>query len=105
LGHVRTARRLLGIRRIWAEPDALASERGRQIRAGFPDAEVIDIASHWAIPELHGNAGNLQRWVRVKAEDLVVGTRKSLNTRVNGRSADVIAPSTPNGCAMACVYC
>ena len=57
-----TARRVLDIRRIWAEPDALASERGRQIHGRFPDAEVIDVPSHWAIPDLHGNAGNLDRW-------------------------------------------
>ena len=34
-----------------------------------------------------------------------MGTKKSIATRVNGRSADLIAPSTSNGCAMACVYC
>lgn len=96
---------LLDVRRLWAEPGALDSPRGRQVRERFPGAEVIDVDSHWAIPELHGNAGNLQRWVRVKAEDLVVGTKKSIATRVNGRSADFIAPSTANGCAMACVYC
>ncbi len=96
---------LLDVRRLWAEPGALDSPRGQQVRERFPEAEVIAVDSHWAIPELHGNAGNLQRWVRVKAEDLVVGTKKSIATRVNGRSADFIAPSTSNGCAMACVYC
>ena len=99
------AQRLLDVRRLWVEPAALDSDRGRQVRARFPDAEVIEVASHWQIPELHGNEGNLQRWVRVKSEDLVVGTKKSIATRVNGRSADFIAPSTSNGCAMACVYC
>lgn len=97
--------RLLDIRRLWAEPAALDTDRGRQVRNRFPDAEIIEVASHWQIPELHGNEGNLQRWVRVKSEDLVVGTKKSIATRVNGRSADFIAPSTSNGCAMACVYC
>ena len=99
------AQRLLDVRRLWAEPAALDTDRGRQVRSRFPDAEVIEVASHWQIPELHGNEGNLQRWVRVKSEDLVVGTKKSIATRVNGRSADFIAPSTSNGCAMACVYC
>ena len=97
--------RLLNVRRLWAEPAALDTDRGRQVRERFPDAEIIEVASHWQIPELHGNEGNLQRWVRVKSEDLVVGTKKSISTRVNGRSADFIAPSTSNGCAMACVYC
>ncbi|WP_280312964.1 spore photoproduct lyase family protein [Nocardia abscessus] len=97
--------RLLDVRRLWAEPDALASPRGRQVRARFPDAEVITVASHWKIDELHGNAGNIDRWIRVKTEDLVLGIKKSLTARENGRSADWIAPSTSNGCAMACAYC
>jgi spore photoproduct lyase family protein len=54
---------------------------------------------------LHGNAGNVERWIRVKTEDLVVGAKKSLTARPNGRSADWIAPSAANGCAMACAYC
>jgi spore photoproduct lyase family protein len=97
--------RLLDVRRLWAEPAALDTDRGRQVRSRFPDAEIIEVDSHWAIPALHGNEGNLKRWVRVKSEDLVVGTKKSIATRINGRSADFIAPSTSNGCAMACVYC
>jgi spore photoproduct lyase family protein len=97
--------RLLDVRRLWAEPAALASPRGQQVRARFPDAEVIEVDSHWTIPELHGNAGNVERWIRVKTEDLVVGVKKSLTARPNGRSADWIAPSASNGCAMACAYC
>ncbi|GAA4981520.1 spore photoproduct lyase family protein [Kineococcus glutinatus] len=98
-------RPLLDVRRIWAEPAALASPRGQQVRGRFPAAEVVEVASHWRIPELHGNAGNVERWVRVKTEDLVLGVKKSLAARPNGRSADFIAPSTSNGCAMACAYC
>ncbi|MBF6468214.1 spore photoproduct lyase family protein [Nocardia beijingensis] len=97
--------RLLDVRRMWAEPDALASPRGQQVRARFPDAEIITVGSHWKIDQLHGNAGNVDRWIRVKTEDLVVGVKKSLTARPNGRSADWIAPSTSNGCAMACAYC
>jgi spore photoproduct lyase family protein len=96
---------LLDVRRLWAEPDALSNDRGRQVRDRFPDAEIIPIDSHWKIGELHGNAGNVDRWVRVKTEDLVVGIKKSLSARPNGRSSDWIAPSTANGCAMACAYC
>ncbi len=73
--------------------------------ARFPSAEVIEVDSHWQIPSLHGNEGNIDRWVRVKTEDLVLGVKKSLTARPNGRSADWIAPSTANGCAMACAYC
>jgi spore photoproduct lyase family protein len=97
--------RLFDVRRVYAEPAAAASPRGRQVLDRFPDAEVVEVASHWQLPELHGNAGNVDRWVRVKAETLVLGVKKSLSARPNGRSADFIAPSTANGCAMACAYC
>nr|WP_294690257.1 spore photoproduct lyase family protein [uncultured Friedmanniella sp.] len=63
------------------------------------------VASHWQIPELHGDQTNVARWVRIKTEALVLGVKKSLTARPNGRSADFIAPSTANGCAMACAYC
>ncbi|MEO7263048.1 MAG: spore photoproduct lyase family protein [Jatrophihabitantaceae bacterium] len=96
---------MLQVRRIWAEPEALASPRGQQVRDRFPAADVIEVDSHWNIEELHGNAGNVDRWVRVKTEDLVIGVKKSLAARPNGRSADWIAPSLANGCAMACAYC
>ncbi|CQR59672.1 spore photoproduct lyase family protein [Streptomyces leeuwenhoekii] len=100
-----TARRLLPVREIHAEPAAAASPRGRQIIARFPEARLVTVDSHWRIPGLHGNEGNVERWVRVKGETLVLGERKTLTTRPNGRSADWIAPGASNGCAMACAYC
>ncbi|MFD5800106.1 spore photoproduct lyase family protein [Streptomyces sp. NPDC127020] len=99
------ARRLLPVREIHAEPAAAASPRGRQVLARFPEARVVEVDSHWRIPGLHGNEGNVERWVRIKGETLVLGERKTLATRPNGRSADWIAPGTSNGCAMACAYC
>ncbi|MCS0605517.1 spore photoproduct lyase family protein [Streptomyces sp. LP11] len=99
------ARRLLPVRHIYAEPAAAASPRGRQILARYPDAAVTEVHSHWRIPELHGNEGNVERWVRVKGETLILGEKKTLATRPNGRSADWIAPGPSNGCAMACAYC
>jgi len=96
--------RLLQVRRIYAEPAALDSSRGRQVLGRFPAAEVVEVPSHWQIPDLHGNEGNVERWVRVKTETLVLGVKKSLSARPNGRSANWIAPSTANGCAMACAY-
>ncbi|MEU0007202.1 spore photoproduct lyase family protein [Streptomyces sp. NPDC006314] len=99
------ARRLLPVRAVYAEPAAAASPRGRQVLARFPAAKVIEVDSHWRIPGLHGNEGNVQRWVRVKGETLVLGEKKTLATRPNGRSADWIAPGPSNGCAMACAYC
>jgi spore photoproduct lyase family protein len=71
----------------------------------FPDADRVEVESHWRIPELHGDEANARRWVRIKREALVLGVKKSLSARPNGRSAHFIAPSTANGCAMACAYC
>ncbi len=76
-----------------------------EILARFPDAEQIEIPSHWNIPSLHGNEGSVDDWVRIKRDVLVLGVRKSLPVRENGRSGDFIAPGTANGCAMACAYC
>jgi len=97
--------RVLDIRRIYLEPEAAELPRGQQVLARWPDAERVEVASHWNIPELHGDEANVDRWVRIKTEALVLGVKKSLAARPNGRSSDFIAPSTANGCAMACAYC
>lgn len=99
------AARLLDVRTVYAEPEAAASPRGREILARFPDAVVVEVPSHWRIPGLHGNEGNAARWVRVKTRTLVLGVKKTLTVRPNGRSADWIAPGASNGCALACAYC
>ncbi|WP_374194726.1 spore photoproduct lyase family protein [Streptomyces sp. VRA16 Mangrove soil] len=99
------ARRMLDVREVYAEPAALASPRGRQIMANLPGVRVTEVPSHWRIPSLHGNDGNVTRWARIKTETLVLGTKRTLETRPNGRSADWIAPGPSNGCAMACAYC
>jgi spore photoproduct lyase len=93
---------LLDVRRIYLEPAAAELPRGQQVLARWPDAERIEVLSHQAVPY---TAADVERWVRVKTEDLVLGVKKSLTARPNGRSSDFIAPSTANGCAMACAYC
>lgn len=102
---VDAASRLLDVKRIYHEPDLDRSPRARQVFDRFPKAERIEVASHMAIPGLYGNEGNVEDWVRNKRETLVLGEKKSLTARANGRSSDWIAPSTANGCAMACSYC
>ncbi|MGB8947326.1 MAG: spore photoproduct lyase family protein [Streptomyces sp.] len=99
------ARRMLDVREVYAEPAALDSPRGRQIMTRLPGVRVTEVESHWRIPALHGNDGNVARWVRIKTETLVLGVKHTLATRPNGRSADWIAPGPSNGCAMACAYC
>ncbi len=101
----RTARPLLDITRIYAEEAAANSPRGREILDRWPSAELVGVESHNRIPELHGDEANARRWVRIKTEALVLGEKKTLTVRPNGRSADFIAPSIANGCAMACAYC
>ncbi|MFC7544665.1 spore photoproduct lyase family protein [Siccirubricoccus deserti] len=94
---------LLDIRRIYLEPSAAVLPRGAKILARFPAAEHIEVASHWRIPELRD--ADPDDFLRPKRETLVLGVKKGLGFRPNGRSADFIAPSTSNGCAMACAYC
>ena len=84
--------RLLQVDTIYAEPAAVKLERGRQVLARFPDAEIVEVASHWQIPGLHGNAGNVADWNAIKRTHLVLGTLKSPRLRPNGRSSDFIAP-------------
>jgi spore photoproduct lyase family protein len=97
--------RLLNIQEIYYEPDALKYSRGQEILSHYPDATLIPVASHWNIPELHGNEGSVQDWNRIKRTVLVLGVKKSLQARPNCRSSDFVAPSHANGCAMACSYC
>jgi spore photoproduct lyase family protein len=98
-------RQLVDVTRIYLEPAVRDYARGREVLARFPDAELIEAASHWRIPELHGNEGSAEDWLRIKRSTLVLGVKKGLSMRPNGRSAHFIAPSPSNGCAMACAYC
>lgn len=97
--------RLLNIREIYHEPDAFEYQRGRDILAQYPDASLIEVPSHWNIPDLHGNEGSVDDWTRIKRTVLVLGVKKSIQARPNCRSSDFVAPSHANGCAMACAYC
>ncbi|MFC3127430.1 spore photoproduct lyase family protein [Pseudoroseomonas globiformis] len=93
----------LDITRIYLEPAVEEYARGRDILARFPGAERIPVASHWRIPELRdADPGD---YLSAKKQALVLGVKKGLAFRPNGRSADFIAPSSSNGCAMACAYC
>jgi spore photoproduct lyase len=98
-------KQLIDIKKIYLEPAVRGYARGQQILAQHPNAELIEVASHWQIPSLHGNEGSVEDWLRIKRNVLVLGVKKALTMRPNGRSAHFIAPSTSNGCAMACAYC
>ena len=96
---------LIDIKTIYLEPAARDYARGQEILTRYPAAELIEVPSHWKIPNLHGNQGSAEDWLRIKRDVLVLGVKKGLSMRPNGRSAHFIAPSTSNGCAMACAYC
>ena len=95
----------IDVEAIYLEPAVRLYDRGREILAKFPDARRIEVRSHWNIPGLHGNEGSAEDWLKIKRSVLVLGVRKGLDVRPNGRSADFIAPSYANGCALACSYC
>lgn len=95
--------RLLDVRTIYLEPEVEDFPRGREILARFPQATRVPVAAHGRIPALRD--ADLADWNKTKRDTLVLGVKRSLPFRPNGRSADFIAPSTSNGCAMACAYC
>lgn len=99
------ARRLLDVGLIFHEPGVTRFPRGRELLARFPHAERREVPSHWRIPGLHGNEGSADDWLRIKRTVLVLGVKKSLTFRPNGRSSDFVAPGAANGCALACSYC
>ncbi len=69
----------------------------------FPEAEVVEVESHWQIPELF--EADSKDWMRNKRENLVLGIKSGLTHTKNGRSADFIAASNSNGCLSSCQYC
>ena len=97
------AQNIVAFDTVYCEPAAAASRRGGEILARYPGAKVIEVAAHDAIPALR--QGDVADWMKTKRQVLVLGVKKTMTVRPNGRSADFIAPSTSNGCAMACTYC
>ena len=54
-------RALVDVRRIYLEAAAAELPRGREILARWPDADRVEVASHWQIPDLHGDEANDRR--------------------------------------------
>jgi hypothetical protein len=103
--HNKTIDDLLEIKKIYYEPEVKNYIRGQEILDNYPDAELIEIPSHWIIPELHGFHGSVEDWIKIKRNDLILGIKKSLTCRPNTRSSHFVAPSHSNGCTMSCSYC
>ena len=83
--------------------DFLWRENAENIIRRFPSAEVLEVESHWQIPELFG--ADAKDWMQNKRETLVLGVKSGLTHKKNGRSADFIAASSSNGCLSSCQYC
>ena len=103
--HEKTIDDLLTIHEIYHEPNVKEFKRGREILARYPDAKLVEVASHNQIPELFGFEGSVEDWLWNKKNVLILGTKKALSARPNTRSSHWIAPSHSNGCTMSCSYC
>jgi len=103
--HEKTIDHLLTIHEIYHEPNVLGYARGREILAKYPEAKLIEVASHNQIPELFGFEGSVEDWLWNKKNILILGTKKALSARQNNRSSHWVAPSQSNGCTMSCSYC
>ncbi len=83
--------------------DIIWRSNAEKIISRFPGADIVEVESHWKIPELfEADAGD---WMRTKRESLVLGIKSGLTHQKNGRSADFIAASNTNGCLSSCQYC
>ena len=103
--HEKTIEHLLHIKEIYLEPEVYKHQRGLEILAKYPEARIVEVASHWKIPELFGFEGSVNDWINNKRNVLILGIKKSLSARPNTRSSHWIAPSESNGCTMSCSYC
>ena len=83
--------------------DFIWRNNAQNIIARFPNAEVVEVKSHWQIPELF--EADAENWMQTKRESLVLGIKSGLSHTKNGRSADFIAASNSNGCLSSCQYC
>ena len=103
--HNKTIEDLLDIKEIYLEPEVYNYTRGKEILAKYEGVKLIEVPSHWKIPELHGNEGSIEDWTQIKRNVLILGVKQSLSARPNTRSSHFVAPSHSNGCTMSCSYC
>lgn len=64
--------------------DIIWRENAEKIISRFPDAEIIEVESHWKIPELFD--ADACDWMRTKRESLVLGIKSGLTHAKNGES-------------------
>ncbi len=61
--HHKTIDTLIDIKEIYLEPEIKNYLRGNEILAKYPDTKIIEVPSHWKIPELHGLASQGRRCI------------------------------------------
>ena len=103
--HENKIDQLLTIHEIYHEPNIVQFARAREILEKYPDARLIEVASHNKIPELYGFEGAVDDWLWNKKNILILGEKHALTARPNTRSSHWVAPSQSNGCTMSCSYC
>jgi hypothetical protein len=79
-------RTLIDPKLIYMEPAVRDYPRGREVLARFHDAKLVEVASHWNIPQL-ADPALAEDWLKVKRDTLVLGVKKGVGMRPNGRSA------------------
>ena len=100
-----SSKRLFDIRTMFIQSESIGSKTANFLMSEYPGARIVEVKSHWNIPELHGNEDLIKDWNKVKRHVVVLGVKSSMKIQDNGRSTDFIAPSHANGCRMACNYC
>src|SRR3982750_4292374 len=98
--HEKTIDDLLTIHQIYHEANVREYQRGREILAKYPEAELIEVLAHNHIPQLFGFEGSVEDWIWNKKNVLILGAKKALSARPNTRSSHWVAPSQSNGCTM-----
>ena len=97
---------MLDVRTIFHERDVPTHPRGAEILARFPDAELIEVEGHQKDPRLARQRGQRRATgCGSSATRWSSGARTPHRAPAERASADFIAPSSANGCAMACAYC
>lgn len=79
-------RTLIDPKLIYIEPAVRDYQRGREILERFPGAEIVEVESHWKIAQL-ADPELAEDWLKVKRDTLVLGVKKGVAMRPNGRSA------------------
>ena len=87
-------RTLIDPKLIYLEPAVRGYPRGREVLARFPGAELVQVASHWNIPQL-ADPALAGDGLKAKRDTLVLGVKKGMQMRPNGRHGLRVLLSRP----------